>query len=148
MTVYRITHAAHAHQLIASGNPARWNSRDVKVIYTSQSLSLACLENIVHRRAHGLDANFKALHIEIPDSLYISFLSLKKLPAGWQQFDSMRATQKIGNEWVRANQSCILQVPSVIIPDDYNFILNVNHPDFHLIKIKKSEPFNFDKRLR
>lgn len=148
MTVYRITHAAYANQLIASGNPARWNSRDIRVIYTSQSLSLACLENIVHRRSHGLDANFKALHIEIPDSLYISLLSLKKLPAGWQHFDNMAATQKIGDEWVQNQQTVILQVPSVIITNEYNFILNANHPDFHLIKIKKSEPFNFDRRLR
>ena len=64
MHVFRISTFS---KLIASGNPARWNSKGNYVIYTSTNRALACLENIVHRSGEGLENKFKILTIEIPD---------------------------------------------------------------------------------
>jgi RES domain-containing protein len=147
MIVYRITLAIHADKLVASGNPARWNSKDVKVIYTSSSRSLACLENIVHRNSRGLNAQYRTILIDIPNNLIIEQISRKSLLPGWHEFQNISATQKIGDEWVAKNKSAILQVPSVIIPEEFNYVLNPAHKDFAKIKYLRNEAFDFDGRL-
>lgn len=147
MIVYRITHAAYSKALVASGNPARWNSRDIKMIYTAESRALACLENVVHRNTRGLQQNFRTLQIEIPNSIFISTLNRKDLPTNWQHFKNMPLTQQIGDKWISENKSAILQIPSVIVPEEYNYLINPLHPDFKSIEIKKVEVFTFDERL-
>ena len=67
MLVFRIALTKYAKILVASGRAARWNSNDVKVIYTANSRALACLENVVHRSKLGLSANFSLMQIGIPD---------------------------------------------------------------------------------
>jgi RES domain-containing protein len=148
MIVYRITLAKYAGGLHASGNPARWNSKDVKVIYTAASRALACLENVVHRTSRGLQENFRTLVIEIPGNLEIDMIDKKDLTPGWHSFSSIPYTQRIGDEWVKAATAAILQVPSVIIPEEHNYILNPLHKDFATIKLLRSEPFEFDGRLK
>jgi RES domain-containing protein len=118
MIVYRITLAIHAHGLIASGNPARWNSKDVKAIYTSSSRSLACLENIVHRNSHGLNKQFSTILIDIPGNLKMERIDKKALRPDWHDFHSLPYTQKLGDKWIADGKSAILQVPSVIIPEE------------------------------
>ena len=148
MIVYRITLVAYADKLLASGNPARWNSKDIKVIYTAGSRALACLENVVHRSSRGLQGNFRTLLIEIPDHLKITVIDRKTLPLHWYNFASMPYTQHLGDEWVKGEASAILQVPSVIIPEEQNYILNPAHKDFSKIKYLGNEPFEFDSRIK
>src|SRR4051812_45215073 len=104
MKLFRITLARYAGALVASGNPARWNSKDVKVIYTSSSRSLACLENVVHRNSRGLNDLFRVMTIEVPADVKIAVVNLKSLPAGWQEFGNIPATQKTGDDWVRSRK--------------------------------------------
>lgn len=148
MLVYRITLAKFADSLQASGKPARWNGNQVKVIYTSSSQSLSCLENVVHRSALGLNQNFRLLTINIPDDFAIKEIKLKSLEKGWQDFESFPYTQSIGNEWVQNNQTVILKVPSAIINQEFNYLLNPNHPDFSKISLVSNEPFIFDNRIK
>jgi RES domain-containing protein len=148
MTVYRITLAVHADKLVASGYPARWNSKDIKVIYTAQSRALACLENVVHRNSRGLQDNFRILTINIPDQLKVMVIDRNTLVADWQQFASLPYTQRIGDKWVKDGMSAVLQVPSVIIPGEFNYILNVAHKDFTKITLVGNEPFSFDGRIK
>src|ERR1017187_382484 len=112
MIVYRITLAIYAGALVASGNPARWNSKDVKVIYTSSSRSLACLENIVHRNSRGLNGLFRTMVIEIPADLKIESITQNKLPENWQEFRNIPNIQKLGDSWIAAGKSAVLRVPS------------------------------------
>lgn len=148
MIVYRITLAKYAKKLQASGSAARWNSNDVRVIYTAGSRSLACLENVVHRSSRGLQGIFRTLVIDIPDSLKIIIIDPNELPAQWQQYSGMPHTQQIGNKWVESQSSAVLRVPSVIIPHEYNFIINPAHKSFSKIKLLASEPFEFDTRIK
>ena len=148
MIVFRITLARYAETLAASGNPARWNPKDVKVIYTAASRSLACLENVVHRNSRGLQDRFRILAIQIPDELTITIISRKSLPTHWDAFSNMPITQAIGEQWVRNNKSAILKVPSVIIPEECNYILNPLHRDFEQVQVIGNEPFRFDVRLK
>jgi len=148
MIVYRITLAIHADKLVASGNPAKWNSKDVRVIYTSPSRSLACLENIVHRNSLGHGTLFRTILVEIPDNLIIDRINRKDLQPGWYEFQNTPVTQKLGNSWVANGSAAVLRVPSVIIPEEFNYTLNPAHKDFVKIKYLRNEAFEFDGRLK
>ncbi len=148
MLVYRITLAKHAGELLASGRAARWNPNDIEMIYTASSRSLACLENAVHRDQTGLQQFFSIMTIDCPDRLPLQTIFLNELPHEWRKYDKMFATQRIGERWVRENRTAILQVPSSIIEEEINYLLNPRHPDFSKIKIIKTQPFVFDSRIK
>src|SRR5580700_8090688 len=148
MLVYRITLAKYAGHLLASGRAARWNPNNVKMIYTASSRSLACLENAVHRDQIGLQQLFSIMTTSCPDDLPKKTILLNELPPGWADYDKMFATQRIGERWMRENKTAILQVPSSIIEEEVNYLLNPGHPDFKKIKIVKTQPFVFDSRIK
>lgn len=148
MVVYRITLAIYSTKILASGNPARWNSKDVRIIYTAQSRALACLENIVHRNSKGLQKNFRVMEIEIPDKIKIERIIESELVADWKDFYKMPYTQQIGDRWISGLTTAVLQVPSVVVTGDFNYLLNPLHKDFSLIKLVSSSPFEFDERIK
>lgn len=147
MIVYRITTAKWASVLSGSGYPARWNPRHVRVIYTAESIALACLENLAHRSGEGLNANFRLVEINIPDDTSSDSYSLDDLPEEWHTVRGYPVCQSLGAEWIEKNESCILRVPSSIIPDETNVLINPDHPDFHQISIQSVRDFSFDERL-
>ena len=148
MLGYRICLAQFASSLQASGRAARWNAKNVKVIYTSSSLSLACLENVVHRSHLGLNQNFRCLTIDIPDDFKITEIKSAQLTQNWMDFSSLPYTQEMGNNWIKNSKTPILKVPSSIILQENNFLINALHPDFHKITITANEPFVFDNRIK
>lgn len=148
MVVYRITKAVYADRLIASGGAARWNSRNEFVIYTAATRALACLENVVHRSGEGLLENFRVMVIDVPDTLTVDTLPPDTLPANWFDFEQYGACQQIGGEWLRSGRSAVLRVPSAIIANEYNYLLNPAHPDFSRIVLLRTEPFAFDPRIK
>ena len=148
MLLYRMTLAKYSGKLIASGRAARWNPNEVEMIYTASSRSLACLENVVHRNKLGLTGTFNLITIECPDHINIETIYLKDLPTNWADFDQMPKSQSIGEKWVKENESAILKVPSSIIEDEVNYLLNPGHRDFELIKLIKTQPFVFDQRIK
>lgn len=148
MLVFRIALTKYGKSLVASGRAARWNSNDVKMIYTANSRALACLENVVHRSKLGLSASFSVMEISIPDSLTITTVNLKDLPLDWDQFEHMHLMQKIGDKWIEECKTAVLKVPSSIIHEEFNYLLNPNHPDFKKIKLAIVKPFLFDDRIK
>jgi len=148
MIVYRIVTPEHAGLLRASGKAARWNSAGNNMIYTTGSVSLACLENVVHRSGEGLSVPFKILHIEIPDDPGIERISATGLPENWTDFTSVHITRMIGDNWLKSMKSAVLRVPSAIIPQESNYLINPAHRDFTKIRIANTQDFNFDKRIK
>ncbi|MFD3001056.1 RES family NAD+ phosphorylase [Pontibacter toksunensis] len=148
MEVYRICLAKYAGDLFASGIRGRWNMKGSFVIYTAGSRALACLENVVHRSGEGLHDNFKTIVIDIPDDLLIEIISSDDLPANWQETKSYPVYQPLGHAWYQKSTSPVLRVPSSIIPEEFNYILNTRHSDFSRIKIKSTEDFFFDPRIK
>lgn len=123
----------------------RWNSPGVAIVYGSQNKSLAALEQLVH--FNPITPNrFKVFQFQFPDSLIESVL-LRNLPKGWRQEPPPPFTQQLGNVWARELRSAVLAIPSIIIPDELNYLLNPAHPDFKTITIGKPENFSFDARL-
>ena len=135
-------------ELLASGYPARWNYKDVKMIYTAQSRALAYLENVVHRNSRGLNKNFNVMQISVPEEIILQEIKETDLIKGWKDFDKMPYTQSLGDQWVRESKSTILKVPSAIVSGDSNYLLNPGHNDFKKIKLERTEPFEFDDRIK
>lgn len=147
MTVFRITTEQWCRSLTASGYPARWNARGNFIIYTAESRSLACLENLVHRSGEGNNALYKVMLIEIPDSLKIENIEEPSLKKDWHTIDNYAYCQFLGSKWLSELKSAILRVPSVIIKKEHNYMINPNHTDFAKIKLSGTEDFDFDKRF-
>ena len=146
--VYRIVLKKWSDKLVASGSAARWNSEGKFVIYTASSRALACLENVVHRSAEGLSMAFNTMLIELPKSTKIQEIEINSLPKDWYSFANYHLCQAIGDEWYNARQSLLLSVPSAIIKEERNYIINTQHPDFVKVKLMGVEDFLFDTRIK
>lgn len=147
MVVFRITTKRWARVLTASGFPARWNSKGTHIIYTASSRALACLENLVHRSGEGLNQQFRITEIFIPDPISVESINQKELPERWHQLDNYHHCQKIGDKWMENGETLLLEVPSSIIRDESNILINPQHPDFSKVEVKNITPFTFDERL-
>ena len=148
MEIYRICLAKYASELVASGNPGRWNLRGQLVIYAAGSRALACLENVVHRSGEGLNSLFKVIRINAPDALLIEELTLDQMPPDWQLPRHYARCQPLGTAWYQRQTAAVLRVPSSIIAHEYNYVLNTRHPDFGQIRIIGREDFEFDSRIK
>lgn len=129
----------------ASRTGGRWNSRGVWAVYTSGTKSLAALETLVHLNPPVL-FKYVTFRIEFDEALVEKFASAT-LPSDWTEEPPAPSTKTIGDVWVKEAPSAVLELPSVIIPGESNFLLNPAHPDFKKIAIGKPEPFAFDPRL-
>lgn len=123
----------------------RWNSPGVPVVYVSASLSLALVEVLVHLPAEVLGA-YSAVPVEIDDAL-VTALPPARLPAEWKDSPPGPSTQAIGDAWVAGGESVALRVPSVVVPGEFNFLLNPAHRDFGRLRIGAPTAFPFDPRL-
>jgi RES domain-containing protein len=123
----------------------RWNSRGVAVVYTSATRSLAVLETLVHLNPPVI-FNYRIIRIEFDDDL-VETPKAAILPSDWKTEPPPLSTRKLGDDWVRSFRSPILAVPSAIIPEETNYLLNPAHPNFKEIAIGKPTPFALDPRL-
>lgn len=150
MDVYRISKQAFsvldgAGGLLYSG---RWHMAGHRIIYAAGSRSLAALEYLVHLNQGGIMANdFVISTIHIPSAVAYKTLDIKALPAGWAEVEYMGTTQKIGTEFLKQQQAVALKVPSAIVPDECNYIINPAHQQMAECTIKRIEEFKFDSRL-
>lgn len=148
MIVYRITHAHYKDDLSGHGAKtygARWNRAGNSMLYTGEHLSLCALELLVHLGWKELQRNFVALSIFIPDEASIKLLDPEKLKAGWKEDPDY--TAYIGTAFLKLNEQLMMKVPSVVIPEEFNYLVNPAHTEFRKVKIRKSKPFIFDERL-
>jgi RES domain-containing protein len=153
---YRITKEPNSAKAF-SGQGAkdwggRWNGRGVAVVYTAAHRSLSILEVLVHLKG---GAGTGTATISAPFYIYgISFgaalmeeLPIASLPAGWNSEPLTAASQSLGDAWVSAARSPVLAVPSVIVPEERNYVLNPSHPRFSEIQIGSPVVCSIDPRL-
>lgn len=123
----------------------RWNSVGTRMIYSSGSLSLAILENLVHLQP-PVCFDYMAFRIDFTDSL-VTTVASTDLPRHWNAEPPAPATQRLGDQWIHQAKSPILAVPSAIVPSETNYLLNPSHSAFRKIKIHKPVPYSWDQRL-
>lgn len=146
MLVFRIAHKKYAQNLSVSGLSGRWNSNGKLVLYTSENISLALLENMVYRVGTGFNDDFKIMVIEVPDES-LEQIDTKKLPKNWRDIESYSELQKMGDFWYDQQKNLILKVPSSVLPENYNFIINTTHLDFKKVKLIDVVNYEPDERL-
>jgi len=150
MTVYRLCKQAYINDLSGHGaekNGGRWNNKGLPALYTSGSRALAVLEVAVHVPYGIMPINYYIIVIEVPKEAGITEITISSLPANWSRNPIAKATQYIGDDFLKSNSNLTLKVPSATVPGDSNFIINPSHPDFKMLKILAVEPFEFDSRL-
>lgn len=122
----------------------RWNSPGTPLVYTSDSLALCCLEIFVHLPSYELLYDYVYMQVSFDAEL----VEDAQLAVGWESRPVSKMSQAVGDQWVSANTSPVLRVPSIIIPEGINYLFNIIHPEFQKIKIGREMPIDFDPRLR
>lgn len=123
----------------------RWNSRGTRVVYTSSSVALACLETLVHLQMLAKSEERWLFTIDVPDR-YIE--ELRQRPSDWDAEPATAASKAVGDRWRTSTRSVALLVPSVVVPVEYNALVNPRHPHFQLDWVKKPARFRYDPRLK
>lgn len=127
----------------------RWNSLNTKIIYTADSRALATLEVSVHLDlSEDLPTDRFYVEIEIPDEITIQEVHIKDLPSEWNSKPPTLITQTIGDDFVYYNDAAVLKVPSAIVPEEFNYLINPNHEDASKIKIVSTKNMIFDSRIK
>ncbi len=146
---WRITKEKHAKTAFTGEGAARtggrWNSRGVAIVYTSSTRALAALESLVHLNPPVL-FTYVAVAAEFDQKL-VEIIRPDRLPIDWQVEPPSSSTKAIGDDWVRRASAAVLAVPSVLVPEELNYLLNPRHPAFNRMRIGKAERFAFDSRL-
>ncbi|HET9449527.1 MAG TPA: RES domain-containing protein [Aggregicoccus sp.] len=127
----------------------RWNSVGTPLVYLSSSLSLAALEVLVHADVEDLPERFAACSLDVPAALVtaVEEVDPRTLSADWRGVSPPPELRGFGDRWVREARSNLVRMPSVIIPEEHNFLLNPSHPDFKRLAVRPSRVFHFDPRL-
>jgi RES domain-containing protein len=154
-SVWRIcvdTPAYEADDLSGAGAKAtggRWNRAGIAVVYTSQTRALACLETVVHLNADRLPLNRYLVEVTVPDDIWANaqVTSEATLPVGWDAEPAGRTSIEFGTNWIGARISALLLVPSVIVPEEFNVLINPQHPDSERITARKIRKWLYDPRL-
>lgn len=150
MLLYRICKTRYAHDLSGTGARlagGRWNRKGLALLYTSQSRALAALEFLVHLEFMTVPQEYSMLTIELPDELEIKLYKATELPADWQENPAPQSTIMLGSEWLTEGRTPVLIVPSTLISQEYNYLLNPLHERFKQIKLQDINPFRYDERL-
>lgn len=128
----------------------RWNRKGTALVYTASSRALACLETVAHLGAGGLPLNRYLVKVEIPDVVWAKRQTLtnETAPLGWDALPSGKVSLDIGDQWVSRGSTCILEVPSVIVPEELNILINPAHPDAAKIVATKVRKWQYDARIK
>jgi RES domain-containing protein len=151
ITAWRIVKGNHVDSAfdgegarIAGG---RWNKIGVPMIYTADSLALAILEITVHLSQEDLlYKNYYRISAQF-DSSMVTSLDPAELPDDWDSLPPSESTQNIGTQWALSQKSVILKVPSTVVREEFNYLINPVHPKFEKILIGNPQPIDFDPRI-
>ncbi len=152
MELYRITQENYAEDISGNGSRlfgGRWNSEDNYALYASSTRALALLETLAHTPAKMLRSKvYILISLFVPGGAGIQKIPVDKLLKGWDTTDTPFYTRRIGDEFLYANKKLILEVPSVVVPEEMNFMLNPLHEGMKKVKIVNKRRIVFDSRLQ
>lgn len=139
----------------AKASGGRWNAPGTAVLYTSENRSLACLETVAHLASAGLPFNRVLVRIDVPDAIWATrnvFDPTDPDNVGWDVEPAGQVSIHTGTAWAAAfaaaGGSALLEVPSVIVPEENNIIINPAHPDAGAITARKIRRWTYDARFQ
>ena len=126
---------------------ARWHTEGRPIVYLAESPAGALLEALVHLELGlaRLPKSYRLLKAEASDDLSRKAVPASDLPNTW--FHDQAATRTIGDEWLASKSAVFLRVPSVIVPETFNLLLNPQHPHASRVQVLWHEEYPWDKRL-
>jgi RES domain-containing protein len=149
LNAWRIIRTEHVAEAFtgkgARSGRGRWHRGGIPIVYTASSISLATLELLVRLPRADIYA-LAIIPCYFPEVL-VESIDRRRLPSNWRDVPPPRETQEIGVEWLTSRSSAVLEVPSAVTPDESNYLLNPEHPDFRSIDIGEARPFVPDLRL-
>ncbi len=148
MTVYRICNETYQEDLSGTGAKlfgGRWNSKGIPMLYTSEHISLTLLEMLVHTNFKDFSIPLSLIKISLPVPSSENEIKLSRLKKEWK--DDTSYTKFIGNEFAKSNSELLLRVPSVIVSEEFNVLINPLHKDIKKVKIIEIKSFTTDNRL-
>jgi RES domain-containing protein len=127
--------------------PARWHSQGHSIVYFATSPAGALVEVLVHLELEPrhLPQSYQMLKAEVPHDTGLSSIPPSSLPLNWR--DDLLLTRNKGDEWLAAGKSALLEVPSAILPETSNLLLNPRHPDAQHVTVLWHETFPYDRRF-
>lgn len=148
MLVYRATSELYAKDLSGTGAKlagGRWNSRGIPALYASESRALCQLEVLVHINLKQMPDDLVLLSLHVPDYLPVRTITLRELSSGWDAFPPDPFTRELGDELLRDPDCCVFRVPSSVVPEEYNYVLNPASKAFHEIEIADERELGLDR---
>ena len=150
MHLFRIAGTRHIRDLTGTGariNGGRWNPKGIGVLYTSPSRALATVEYLAHVPLSIIPHNLAMATIEVPDDILPNSVDPADLPDDWRTFPAPAELARIGGSWARSQASLLLRVPSAVVEEEFNILINPAHPDMRLVQLGEIKPYSFDERL-
>lgn len=128
----------------------RWNARGTAVVYSSTAISLAALETLAHLADAAAIRDSFLVKFAVPDEVWIKrkTVTMAALPLTWLAQPPGPTSVNFGNSWLVANTEAVMLVPSVIIPEEYNALINPAHPESAHIHATVVRQFMYDPRLK
>jgi RES domain-containing protein len=128
-------------------NGGRWNPEGLPVVYTSTTLALAALEYLVHVDPEDVPVDLVAMRIRIPDDVPEERVAPADLPKDWSAVPDHPACVERGERCLKDGVAALLRVPSAIVPEEENLLINPRHPAASRIATEHARSFAFDPRL-
>jgi RES domain-containing protein len=127
----------------------RWNRCGTPMLYASASIALACLETLVHTQSGSLlPMNRFLVELAVPRRLWArrQVHDAGQCP-GWEATPAGRASMDWGTAWAQSRLTLLADVPSVVVPEERNLLINPRHPDVALLAAKVLRRWHYDPRL-
>lgn len=149
MRCWRITHPRYALDRLCAGAAlygGRWNPVGLPALYCGASISMTALEKLVHL-GPAPRPPLALVAVDLPDNTTIFTPTLADLPADWNRLPTSSSAQAFGAAWLRQIKTLAMEVPSVIVPEESNLVINPHHPGFAQVQLTVERTFSFDERL-
>lgn len=147
VTLWRVSNYASLEGIGGLYVSGRWHTKGHPVVYCSEDPSTAFLEMLVHIEIDGEDRpeTFQVLKIEAKEEVSLEEVNLEMLAFDWRA--DLAKTRRVGDEWLQSARTLLLQVPSVLIPERRNYLINPVHPEVGKLQISARYAHPFDKRF-
>ncbi len=126
--------------------PGRWHLRGHPIVYLAETPAGALLETCVHTSANDVPASFTLLRIAVAQGVSIESIDPTTLARNW--IAHVDVTREAGSTWLRSSRSALLRVPSALVPETFNVLLNPLHRDAGLVQIESAYAYPFDQRIK
>jgi RES domain-containing protein len=126
--------------------PGRWHDRGAPIIYLAESPAGALLETCVHTSGNDVPPSYTLLELQVDEAVSLERFDPDPLPPDW--IDHVEVTRGIGSAWLRSLRSALLRVPSALVPETFNVLLNPLHADAPGVRIESVYEYPFDPRIK